>query len=154
YPRVLRELACLELEYSWKRGRPLRMQDFAAYPSLFSDPESLQALAFEEYRLRLQGGETPTPAEYESRYGVQTANWPLGHSAPAVATPPDEQKARATSRIAVNATGEVEAAARAFQDFLQRNRDNSTDLVSWRESFRGSRASAELFCQLHQTDPK
>src|SRR2546421_373038 len=56
YPRVLRELACLELEYSWKRGTPLRMRDFAAYPSLFNDAESLQALAFEEYRLRSQGG--------------------------------------------------------------------------------------------------
>src|SRR5262249_30842363 len=61
YLRVLRELACLELEYGWKCGRPKRMQDFAdAYPLLFEDSESLQALAFEEYRLRLQGGERPT----------------------------------------------------------------------------------------------
>ena len=151
---VLRELACLELEYSWKRGRPLRMQDFAAYPSLFNDPESLQALAFEEYRLRLQGGEQPTRAEYEERYGVQTASWPVADSGAAACLPPDKQQPRPTSPSAAGPTGEVEQAARAFQNFLQRNRGKETDVVSWRESFRGSRASAELFCQLHETDPK
>src|SRR5262245_14600242 len=128
YLRVLRELACLELEYSWKRGRPKRMQAFAdAYPRLSDDPESLQALAFEEYRLRLQGGERPTRAEYEQRYGVSTTGWPDGVSTDRVqpAKPTlsmDPADRRAAGPHAPDKAADLEHAARAFQSFLQRTR--------------------------------
>src|SRR5262245_10617266 len=60
YLPVLRELACLEMEYSWSERGPRRLQELARdFPLLLKDRDTLQAVAFEEYRLRLQAGEHP-----------------------------------------------------------------------------------------------
>src|SRR5262249_31827510 len=74
---VLRELVRVELECSWERGRPRRLEDYRiSFPQLFTDPESLQLITFEEFRLRFLAGERPSPAEYERRFGVDTSAWP------------------------------------------------------------------------------
>jgi serine/threonine protein kinase/Flp pilus assembly protein TadD len=78
YPAVLRELVRADLEYSWERGRPRRVEDYlAAFPELRHDMEGLQEVAFEEYRLRRQAGEHPAPAEYRERLGVDPGAWPV-----------------------------------------------------------------------------
>src|SRR4051795_11289720 len=78
YRSVLRELVRIDLEYGWESNRPRSLEDYrAAFPSLFSDPESLQEVAFEDYRLRQQAGLSPCPEEYARRYGVRTDGWPI-----------------------------------------------------------------------------
>jgi eukaryotic-like serine/threonine-protein kinase len=82
YSSVLRELVRVDLEYTWDRGRPRPLEDYqASFPELFRDRESLHAITFEEYRLRREAGEKPTPAEYEHRFGVDVTTWPNLYSA-------------------------------------------------------------------------
>ena len=73
YPAVLRELIRVDLEYGWKRGRPRSLEEYrATFPGIFQDGPAVQELAFEEYRLRCQAGQYPSPGEYERRYQVCT----------------------------------------------------------------------------------
>src|SRR5205085_5659837 len=77
YRPVLRELVRVDLEYGWERGQPKRLSEYQGlFPELFRDPEGLEEIAFEEYRLRQQAGENPAPLEYQQRFGINIANWP------------------------------------------------------------------------------
>jgi tetratricopeptide (TPR) repeat protein len=77
YRSILRELIRVDLEYGWGRGRGKPVEDYcAAFLELRQDRAALQAVAFEEYRLRCQAGESPTPDEYRHRFGVDTRDWP------------------------------------------------------------------------------
>src|SRR5262249_59062771 len=77
YLRMLGELTRIDLEYHWKRGTPRRPEDYRSrFPRLFEDHETLRGLAFEEYRLRRQAGEEPSPAEYQQRFGLTIGFWP------------------------------------------------------------------------------
>jgi hypothetical protein len=74
---VLRELVRVDLEYSWKLGRPKRVEDYQRhFPQLFIDEPTLHQIAYEEYRLRCQAGECPSPLEYYERLGLSLADWP------------------------------------------------------------------------------
>jgi serine/threonine protein kinase/Tfp pilus assembly protein PilF len=74
---VLRELVRVDLEYGWRRGRPTPLEEYQSrFPGLFADPESLQEITFEEFRLRRQMGQDPSAAEYHQRFGVRTDHWP------------------------------------------------------------------------------
>ena len=53
----------------WRTTRPV-------FPEVFEDPELLHAMAYEEYRLRQQAGERPTPDEYRRRFGLTGLDWP------------------------------------------------------------------------------
>jgi serine/threonine protein kinase/Tfp pilus assembly protein PilF len=81
YHDVLRELVRIDMEFGWESNRPTNLDNYRArFPELFDDPDSLQAVAFEEYRLRRRAGQTPNPQDYARRYGVRTDGWP--HSDP------------------------------------------------------------------------
>jgi hypothetical protein len=59
YQTVLSELIRVDLEYSWQRGRPKRVDDYRRlFPDLFADPEAVRGITFEDYRLRRQAGES------------------------------------------------------------------------------------------------
>ncbi len=82
YRAVLRELVRVDLERGWSCGRPRPLREYQArFPELFERPADVREVAFEEYRLRCQAGEAPTPAEYRAAYGVATDDWPT-YSAP------------------------------------------------------------------------
>lgn len=86
---VLAELVRIDLEYSWRRAAPRRLEDYQPlFPQLFADPELLRSVAFEEYRLRRQAGEEPTPAEYQERIGMPIGLWPRPKHRPAGTSPP------------------------------------------------------------------
>jgi hypothetical protein len=77
YLRMLGELTRIDLEYHWKRGHPKRPEDYRPlFPRLFEDREALRGLAYEEYRLRRQAGEEPSPTEYQQRFGLTIGFWP------------------------------------------------------------------------------
>src|SRR5262245_11832224 len=86
YREVLRELVRVDLEFGWSRGRARSLEEYRrTFPQLFKDPDDLRAITFEEYRLRRQAGEDPTPDEYRRRFGVDVGDWPAPQDTPAVA---------------------------------------------------------------------
>src|SRR5206468_4515250 len=73
---VLRELVRVVMEIAWERGAPRPLADYLVrFPILRTDRASLQAVAFEEYRLRQQAGQDPDPEAYQRDFGVDTADW-------------------------------------------------------------------------------
>jgi serine/threonine protein kinase/tetratricopeptide (TPR) repeat protein len=76
---VLCELIRLDLEYGWRDGCPKPLATYQRqFPDLFQNPEHLQAIAFEEYRLRRQLGDSASPAEYAKAWGIPVDHWPAG----------------------------------------------------------------------------
>jgi hypothetical protein len=70
YRPVLVELIRADLEYSWKRLQPKQLEDYQPlFDGLANVREILEGVAFEEYRLRRQAGERPSPADFEKRVG-------------------------------------------------------------------------------------
>jgi eukaryotic-like serine/threonine-protein kinase len=99
YISVLREVVRIDLEYKWDRGRPCPLDEYrSSYPELFLDREALVAITFEEYRLRLQGGEDPKPDEYTSRYAVDVSSWPRLSLAEATDDPTMSEQPRAYTK--------------------------------------------------------
>jgi serine/threonine protein kinase/Flp pilus assembly protein TadD len=77
YHDILLELVRVDLEAAWTRGQEQRLDAYRQrFPQLFEDSANLAALTFEEYRLRLQAGENPTPEEYRQLYGIDPHAWP------------------------------------------------------------------------------
>lgn len=78
FSQVLTELIRVDLEYSWAEGQPRSLEDYLAdFPQIEDDRLALSAIAFEEYRLRQQAGESPSAAEYHRRYRINTRDWPI-----------------------------------------------------------------------------
>src|SRR5262249_8886486 len=85
--KVLPELVRVDLEWSWRVGRRRRLEEYReAYPELFSNPDIVAEIAFEEYRQRCLAGDKANPDEYNRHYHVDTSEWPCraetDHSAP------------------------------------------------------------------------
>ncbi len=84
YVEIACELVRVDLEYSFERGQPKRLDDYRSVCcDLFDDRHCLEQAAFEEYRLRHRSGELVTPGEYRARYGIETDRWPLLSKSPA-----------------------------------------------------------------------
>ena len=76
YLAVLRELVRVDLEYMWTRGQCRRVDYYRRkFPELFEDLHNVQAICFEEFRLRHQAGEDVSAEEYQRNYGVDTRSW-------------------------------------------------------------------------------
>jgi serine/threonine protein kinase/Tfp pilus assembly protein PilF len=85
YPDLVRELVRIDIEFGWSEGHPRPVDEYRGrFPAVFGDPDALREIAFEEYRQRLERGESVDPAEYPRRYGVDPGEWP----APAASGPP------------------------------------------------------------------
>jgi serine/threonine protein kinase/Flp pilus assembly protein TadD len=138
YASALTELIRIELEYSWRRGQSRRMVDYLRrFPQLKEDRDALHQIAFEEYRLRCQAGENPSPAEYQQQFGLAVASWPR----------PGEAFDR-------GAAASVEDAARTYWTMRQVSVDGlARDLTSWCDGISDSGEPARLFRDLHHSDP-
>lgn len=77
YAAIVGELLRVDLELSWQRGARLTLDNYRSrFADVLADSHRLQALAFEEYRMRRQAGDAVTPEEYRDRYGIDTTDWP------------------------------------------------------------------------------
>ncbi len=75
---VLCELIRIDLEFGWESNRPRSLDDYRRdFPDLFDNPDSVQEIAYEEYRLRRRAGQAPSPLDYAKRYGINTDGWPV-----------------------------------------------------------------------------
>ncbi len=76
YLEILCEIVRIDLEFHWRGGRPRRLADYSEkFPELFASRQTLEAVCFEEYRLRRLAGEAVSPREYQQRYGLDTGIW-------------------------------------------------------------------------------
>ncbi|MBY0232084.1 MAG: hypothetical protein K2W96_22635, partial [Gemmataceae bacterium] len=133
HDNVLCELARVDLELGWRRGlRPSLDAVLAGHPRLSSDEELRAQLAFEHWRLRVESGDSPSPAEY-AIHGIDATGWP----APVGAT-----------RV-VPADHDLQRAASAYCRF----REEGGDLDEVFASACVSPAAADLFGQMHATRP-
>lgn len=77
YYETLVELLRITLEHAWQGGCSEGIEAFRGdYPELFEQPERLEPLAFEEYRLRGCQGDLIRKQEYADRYGIDVTYWP------------------------------------------------------------------------------
>ena len=78
YRTAVLEIARADLEFGWERQDPRPLDwYFEAFPDVFSAPEAVKDLAFEEYRQRCQIGLAACPEDYETRYQIDTSDWPV-----------------------------------------------------------------------------
>ncbi len=75
FAKVLRELVRVDMEFGWERGQPKDLKQYLHdFPRLVDDRQGLREIAFEEFRLRCEAGENPTPEDYLMRYGIRLDN--------------------------------------------------------------------------------
>jgi serine/threonine protein kinase/Flp pilus assembly protein TadD len=168
YRDALRELVRVDLEYHWRRGRPRRLEDYQArFPDLFRDTEGLQAIAFEEFRLRQQAGEDPTPSEYGRRFGVLPASLASGaalarrgdgngHATIRLETGESAAYRRAslTLKNGPVQSASLAAAGRAYREHVRGQGGKAGTVDTWCASYAGGKEHAQLFRDLHQSDPE
>jgi hypothetical protein len=64
---VLCELVRVDLEYRWQRGQPNALSHYGQlFPELFRDRRKAREVLYEELRLRVQAGESVSPADYRA----------------------------------------------------------------------------------------
>ena len=162
YGLVLCEIVRLDMEFSWDRGRPNRLEGYRQrFPVLFADPESLREVAFEEYRLRLGHGEAATPEEYESRYQLDCTDWPrlpaAPEPAPAAAMPPSlvpTKEAAGSESIPQEPEDSIRDASIAYAVFrLSRPDADDAEFDSWISSVVDEDGASAVFKDLHHADP-
>lgn len=76
YAAAIVELVRVDMEHTWRSGDRVRLNRYRAlFPEALSNQQALSAIAYEEYRLRLESGEQVDPAEYHRKYGCDVSNW-------------------------------------------------------------------------------
>ncbi|HEV3121505.1 MAG TPA: serine/threonine-protein kinase, partial [Isosphaeraceae bacterium] len=165
HDEVLRELVRVDLEYGFERGAPKSVADYEReFPELKRDPEALNEIVFEEFRLRWLAGEEPSSDEYRTRYGDTLAAELDRWRAVNGTAPAGRGKARSSStpagaaamseRDGSGAEG-LELAARSYRQFCKSpDASDPGALDSWCASFTGSTGSAQLFRAMHRSDPR
>jgi eukaryotic-like serine/threonine-protein kinase len=148
YLPVLCELVRVDLDRGWQRGRPRPLEEYVRrFPDAFQDLKALGEVAFEEYRLRRQAGENPSPAEYHGRLGVNTDGWPRG-------TPPDGTPAAPWCLLPTDPPGLAPGAAATLPQWCgPQHPEGVGDPNSWCSSFAGSAGHLRLFRDLERSDP-
>ncbi len=154
YLAILCELVRVDLEYSWQDGRPCRLDHYRSrFPELFQDRRWVQDIAFEEFRLRRQAGEDPSPLEYRRRFGADTLDWPssfldsLEGGSGEHASAPDDPEAR--DRVVA---GDLKSAATAYQVYRDGRGDDPLRLEAAFTSLGVPSGPAELFLDLDRSD--
>lgn len=78
YDEILTELIRVEMELNWHTKRRKTLAEYSRlFPSVVQNPECLDRIAFEEYRLRVASGESVTPQDYQTQHGIKAYHWPL-----------------------------------------------------------------------------
>ena len=76
YATIAVELLRVDLDHRFSRGVNPGLSSYVSrFPQALSDPERLSELAYEEYRLRVQSGESVEPTEYAREFRVPVDHW-------------------------------------------------------------------------------
>ncbi len=154
YLAILCELIRVDLEYSWRGGQPNRLDHYRErFPELFRDSQWLQEIAFEEFRLRRQAGEDPSPLEYRRRFGADTLDWPSSFL-DALDGDPEGQAPAARDSAGPGGPGAdaVAKAATAYREYRDGRGDDPARLDAAFLSRGVPPGPAELFRDLDRSD--
>jgi serine/threonine protein kinase/Tfp pilus assembly protein PilF len=167
YRRALTELIRVELELDWQGGRGKRLEAYLHdFPELEQAPEVLEAIAYEEYRLRQVAGDNPAPEEYRRRFDVAVDGWPGRPTSVEVSTAgangesaasPLPRYSRHPLLGSLNGSssppGLVQAAL-AYREFcLQAKAGESEAIDKWGASVQSSPEYVQLFRDVHHSEP-
>jgi serine/threonine protein kinase/Flp pilus assembly protein TadD len=154
YLAILCELVRVDLEYSWRDGRPNRLDHYRSrFPELFRDRRWLQEIAFEEFRLRRQAGEDPSPLEYRRRFGADTLDWPSSFLDSLDGESGEHGSASGDLRArGGEVLGDVAAAATAYREYRDGRSGDATRLDAVFASRGVPPEPAELFRDLERSD--
>jgi eukaryotic-like serine/threonine-protein kinase len=84
---ALCELARVDMELRWARGQQPDLDHYLSrFPEL-TEPSTLAAVAFEDYRQRALAGGRPSREDYARRYEVDVSSWPGPEAATARPNP-------------------------------------------------------------------
>lgn len=76
FESTMLELMRVDMEWCWNAGERKSVEQFRdRFPRVLSSASSLQSLAFEEYRMRRRLGEAVDPAEFSTRFRIDTSSW-------------------------------------------------------------------------------
>ena len=154
YLAILCELIRVDLEYGWQDGRPHRLAHYRGrFPELFEDGRYVEEIAFEEFRLRRQADEHPSPREYRRRFGAGTLDWPSSlvdslDSESGVQAPGRAHVLQPGGEIAEN----VAQTATAYREYQEGRSGEQASLVAAFSSRRVAPGPAELFLDLDRSD--
>ena len=77
YERTVVELLCVDLQYSWRHGKPKSLTDYLEqFSETLASPLHLAVLAYEDYRMRRLAGLEVTCDRYRESYGIEIDEWP------------------------------------------------------------------------------
>ena len=153
YLAILCELVRVDLEYSWKEGRPNRLDDYRErFPELFEDRRWVQEIAFEEFRLRRQAGEDPSPLEYRRRFSADTLDWPSSFLDSLDGDFGDCSPGGDSEGSGGAVTGDLERAATAYRGYRDEGSNDPARLKAALESRGVAPGSAALFLDLDRSD--
>src|SRR5262249_54104251 len=137
------------------------------FPDLFESASEIQEIAFEEYRLRQQAGESPSPADYQRQFGVTTADWPAAHEKPrsrlrmladaqaAVNISTAETPVYSQPKTLAPAQSAFAEVAQAYREYRRRQHpQDNDDLEAWLSVFHGPGEHARVFQELHRANPR
>ena len=149
---ILCEMVRVDLEYQWERGRQVHLEHYRdRFPALFEDPEHVRAMVYEEHRQRQRAGDTPAPADYQNRFGVDSDSWP----SPPVTTKLDQWASKFDSTPLAGSPAEstsgVERAASVYR-LYRRQGEGRGDLASLLKSYQVAAEPAEFLNDLDRTD--
>jgi serine/threonine protein kinase/regulator of sirC expression with transglutaminase-like and TPR domain len=153
YLAFLCELVRVDLEYSWQDGRPNRLDHYRGrFPELFREGRWVQEIAFEEFRLRRQAGEDPSPLEYRRRYGADTLDWPSSFLDSldgdfAEGSAPGDREAQDGA-----VAGDLMTAATAYREYRDNRSGDAARLEAALTSHGVPPGPAELFLDLDRSD--
>lgn len=144
---ILCELVRVDLEYDWRRGQPKDLKHYRErFPDLFRDPEIEKAIAFEESRLRRQAAEDSS-VHFRLNLEDERPDSPSSNFI---------REGRDPSSVARGAApeGATERAALAYRAYRQGRDDGPSELEALFASRQIPREQAELFGDLHRSDPR
>lgn len=78
YLEFVTELIRVDIELSRQYGLSSSLEDYKKrYADVFADPRSCDRICFEDYRTRVDSGETCAPSDYQRECGIKTYHWPV-----------------------------------------------------------------------------
>jgi hypothetical protein len=117
----------------------------------------VQEIAFEEFRLRRQAGEDPSPLEYRRRFGADTQDWPCSFLDSLDVDSDDaapDQGRLSPGNDHGSIKNSIALAAMTYRDFRQRTPGGRGDLGALFASRQVPLESGELFRDLDHADPR
>ena len=76
YHQIGVELIRSHMELTWQQNSKPLADYQERFPQILQESRYIEPVAFEEYRLRTQAGETVLRSEYEEHFGIKTNHWP------------------------------------------------------------------------------